>query len=111
MIKRIALTILTLSYVLGCVGLAMALGDGNHRKGKYLFRKHCRTCHIDGGSARVLEPATLTMAEWTAAFQPEKADGYPCKEEWDKVGAEGMNDIYTYLHKYGKDSPTPLKCK
>ena len=115
MTRRTIAILLSATYILGCVALAFALGDGNYRKGKYLFRKHCRSCHMENApgaeQAKVLEPITFTMDEWTAAFAPEKAAGYKCKAEWDKVGAEGINDIYTYLHKFAKDSPTPAKCK
>ena len=111
MTKRAILILLAAVFVFGSVTLASALGDGNHRKGKYLFRKSCRSCHIDGGSAKVLEPATYTMAEWTQAFDAEKAATYPCADNWKEVGAEGINDIYTYLHKFAADSPTPAKCK
>ncbi len=92
-----------------------ALGEGNYRKGKYLFRKNCRTCHIEnatgGQQAKVLEPSTYTMNEWKAAFAPEKASAYPCKAEWDKATPDGIEDIYAYLYKFAKDSPTPAKCK
>ena len=109
--KRTLILSLIALYILGAVGLATALGDGNHRKGKYLFRQNCRSCHIDGGTATVLEPATFTMEEWTAAFSPEKSATYPCKDEWAKLSADDLNDIYTYMYKYAKDSPTPAKCK
>ncbi len=99
--------------ILGFLGTAMA--DGNYRKGKYLFRKNCRSCHMENApgpqQAKVLEPSTYTMSEWTAAFAPEKASTYPCKAEWDKAGEAGIQDIYSYLYKFAKDSPTPAKCK
>jgi mono/diheme cytochrome c family protein len=112
MTKR-TLIILTLIgvYIIGAFSLAFALGDGNHRKGKYLFRKHCRECHIEEGKAKVLEPLTFTMEEWTKKFQPEAWKEYACADEWAKLSEEDINDIYTYLHKFAKDSPTPAKCK
>ena len=99
--------------IFGFLGTAMA--DGNYRKGKYLFRKNCRSCHMENApgpqQAKVLEPSTFTMSEWTAAFAPEKAATYPCKAEWDKATPAGIQDIYSYLYKFAKDSPTPAKCK
>jgi len=107
----------------GCVlmGLLMisflgtAMAGGNYRKGKYLFRKNCRSCHMENATgdkqAKVLEPATYTMSEWTAAFAPEKAATYPCKSAWEKATPKGIEDIYAYLYKFAKDSPTPAKCK
>ncbi len=113
--KKLFTLILAATTILGVVGAATALGDGNYRKGKYLFRKNCRACHMEGATGgqqgKELEPATLTMADWAAAFAAEKAATYACKDEWGKLGQEDINDIYTYLYKFAKDSPTPAKCK
>lgn len=111
-----SLTLVTVSVVvLGFVGMALALGGGNYRKGKYLFRKNCRLCHMENATgpvqAKTLEPATFTMDDWVAAFSPDKAAAYPCKETWDGLKKSDINDIFTYMHKFAKDSPTPLKCK
>jgi mono/diheme cytochrome c family protein len=110
MSKRLSIAILALTVIFGSLALALAAEpDGNHRKGKYLFRKNCRACHIDGGSANVLQPLTYTMAEWESRFAPEAADGYTCKAEWPTDPAEVL-DIFTYMYKFAKDSPTPAKC-
>ncbi len=111
--KKVFGCFVMVTLIFGFLGSAMA--DGNYRKGKYLFRKHCRSCHMENATgpkqAKVLEPATYTMEEWKAAFAPEKAATYPCKNVWDEVGEEGIQDIYSYLYKFAKDSPTPAKCK
>ena len=111
--KKIFGVVVMGTLILGFLGSAAA--DGNYRKGKYLFRKNCRSCHIENApgaqQAKVLEPSTFTMSEWTAAFGSEKASTYPCKAEWDKATPAGIQDIYAYLYKFAKDSPTPAKCK
>ena len=112
MFKRNLALLLSLLFVLTAVGLSFALGDGNYRKGKYLYRKHCRTCH-DGGKAKELSPLTYTQAKWAKLFDPANRDGIKCKDEWVKLKRkdQDINDIYTYLWKHAKDSPTPAKCK
>lgn len=111
--KRTIGAILTATIILGFTVAAMA--EGNYRKGKYLFRKECRTCHMEnatgGQQAVVLEPSSYTMNEWTEAFKPEKIAEYPCKDTWGQLSQEDLNDIHAYLYKYAKDSPTPAKCK
>lgn len=111
MFKRGFSLVLGLLLVLGTVSLASALGDGNYRKGKYLFRKNCRSCHAEGQKAKDLSPLDKTQAEWVKAFSAEAVAGYPCKDEWAKLSDTDKNDIFTYLHKHAKDSPTPAKCK
>jgi hypothetical protein len=69
--KSIA-AVLALVMVLGAFGLAFALGGGNYRKGKYLFRKNCRSCHAEGKTAKDLSPINFTQKEWTAIFTDKK---------------------------------------
>lgn len=111
MLKRTLTILLTAAMLAATVSVVMAYGDGNYRKGKYLFRKNCRVCHTEGAKAKELSPVSKTMDEWVQAFKAEKVATYPCKDEWGKLADQDLNDIYTYLHKHAKDSPTPLKCK
>jgi mono/diheme cytochrome c family protein len=111
--KRALAALIALTIILGFVAAVMA--EGNHRKGKYLFRNSCRACHVEnatgGQQANVLEPSTYTMNEWTEAFTPEEIAGHPCKDEWEKLSSQDLADVYAYLYKFAKDSPTPAKCK
>ena len=86
---------------------SMAFADGgNARKGKYLFRKHCRSCH--GASAGDLSPSSKLQKEWRAL----KADtsSIPCKADWEGLSDSDLNDIFTYMIDFAKDSPSPAKC-
>ncbi|BCS89313.1 c-type cytochrome [Pseudodesulfovibrio sediminis] len=80
-------------------------GEGNARKGKFLYRKNCRSCH--GKTASDLSPATKTQAEWEALFA-DKAK-IKCSGDWT-IKEKDLIDIYSYLHGYAKDSPSPAKC-
>ncbi len=118
MIKTTLTILLALLVLAATSSVVFAYGGGNYRKGKYLFRKHCRVCHAEEAKgpkpAKSLSPVSKTMDEWVKAFEPESVAKYPCKDVWDKLAAESkgaLNDIFTYLHKHAKDSPTPLKCK
>ncbi len=103
--KEFAIVISAL-LILAIAGSALALGGGNARKGKFLYRKHCRSCH--GVTASDLSPATLTQAEWTVKFEDPAT--LPCFVDWPEVSETDLNDIFSYLHDYAKDSPSPAKC-
>ena len=93
---------------------ALALDMGNDRKGKYTYRKVYKACSERGEvqSARPpLSPDTKTQAQWTRVFEKQDFDQFGCREEWSKLTAEQLRDIYTYLFKHAADSPTPAKCK
>lgn len=65
--RSIWLIICLVALIMGSYGAALAgaefTNDGNDRKGKYLYRKNCRSCH-DGSEAAELSPISKTQAEW-----------------------------------------------
>lgn len=98
-------TIIT-ALILALAVVSMAFAEGNARKGKYLYRQKCRTCH--GASASDLSPNSKTQADWKKVFA--KWEGVKCAKEWKGLSAEERGDIFAYLHDYAKDSPSPAKC-
>ena len=109
MFKRIFTMLLALTVVAGSIGLSLAADNGNSRKGKYLFRKSCRSCHVENGSAKELSPIDFTQAQWKKFFADPS--GLKCKDQWAKLSKDDLNDIFTYMHDHAKDSPSPAKCK
>jgi cytochrome c2 len=109
--KKVLLTVLTIIMALSFVSVNFAAPEGNKRKGKYLFRKSCRSCHQDGGTAAELSPISKTQADWEKVFTNEAYKNLPCKAEWEKQSEKDLLDIYTYMYKHAFDSPSPLKCK
>ena len=109
MSKRIVSILIVVMFLLVSIGIVMAEGEGNSRKGKYLYRKNCRTCHSEDGPATDLSPVSKTQAEWKAIF--ENSEGVECKAEWEKRSDKDRQDIYAYLHGHAFDSPSPAKCK
>ena len=109
MVKRIGSILIILVFVFGFIGLTLAGGKGNARKGKYLYRKNCRTCHCEGGSAKPLSPIDKTQAQWDEVFND--IDKLPCKKEWAKLSDKDRQDIYAHLWGHAYDSPSPAKCQ
>ena len=109
MFKQIGSIMMVLVFLFITIGIALAEGKGNSRKGKYLFRKSCRTCHTEGAVAKDLSPVSKTQAEWEKTFGA--LDTLECKEEWVKLTEQDSIDIYAYLHGHAFDSPSPAKCK
>ncbi|MBU8850098.1 MAG: cytochrome c [Desulfobacterales bacterium] len=109
MVKKLSALGMILVFMAVFIGVAIAEGKGNSRKGKYLFRKSCRTCHTDGAAAKDLSPVSKTQAEWVKTF--EALDTLQCKEEWANLSEQDSLDIYSYLHGHAFDSPSPAKCK
>ena len=108
MAKKLLLTLIVLTVILSWIGASLAFEPGDERKGKYMFRKTCRACHIDGGTAKALSPNSKTQAQWEKAF--EKYEHFKCVAEWNKLTPEDRNNILTYLHGHAIDSPAPATC-
>jgi hypothetical protein len=110
--KNLFGTILTISLVVSFVCIAFGASsfttDGNERKGKYMYRKSCRSCH-DGSGATELSPNSKTMAQWERSFG--KYERLDCIEEWNKLKQEDLNDIYSYLYNHAYDSAQPATCQ
>jgi len=109
MLKKFGSVLIVLFLLFAVVGLVMAEGKGNARKGKFLFRKNCRTCHADGGTATELSPISKTQAQWKEVFN--KKDQLKCAAEWQKLSEKDIGDMHAHLWGHAYDSPSPAKCK
>jgi hypothetical protein len=109
MFKKIGTVLMIMIFLLAAIGVVMAGDEGNARKGKYLFRKNCRTCHVEGGSAKELSPISKTQAEWQKVFDNYKQ--LQCVATWDELSDKDRTDIYAHLYGHAFDSPSPAKCK
>lgn len=107
MCKKLGALLIILVFLFVVIGVALA--DGNARKGKSLFRKNCRTCHVEDGSAKALSPISKTQAQWQSVF--ETIDQLACSAEWEKLSETDKADMYAQLHGHAFDSPAPAKCK
>ena len=108
--RKWILVFLTVTLVLGLIGLSIA-GDkvGNSRKGKLLFRKNCRACH-NGSKAQEMGPYQKKIKEWDGIFAKDKYQEYACKAEWEKLSDQDLLDILTYLRAGAADSKVPRGC-
>jgi hypothetical protein len=109
--KRILIVTLCLVISVVIANGIFASEKGNGRKGKYLFRKNCRTCHSETGSAKELSPISKTQADWQAVFENDAFKNLSCGGEWKKRSEQDLLDIYAYMYDHAFDSPSPLKCK
>lgn len=109
MLKKMILVLITVGFIVSTFGAAMAFQKGNDRKGKYLFRKTCRTCHKDGASAKALGPNSKTQAQWERTFKNyERLD---CADHWKKLSDSDRKDMLSFLYDHAYDSPTPATCQ
>jgi len=93
---------------LGSMVIAVA-GAGSETKGKFYFKKSCKTCHAKGAAGGEVTPLTKTQAQWKAYFAAGKhAKG---KEDLPKLlTPEQLLDVQTFLTAHASDSPQPETC-
>jgi len=109
MFKKSISVLLAALFLFVSIGLVIAADKGNARKGKYLYRKTCRTCHVNGGSAGELSPVSKNQAQWDKVFA--NIGQLQCTDEWSKLSDKDRADVYAHLWGHASDSPTPAKCK
>lgn len=94
--------------------LSVAGSKGNPRKGKYLFRKNCLTCHAKKpkvkSAAKKLNPSSKKRAEWDNVFQNGNYQKIKCFDKWKKLSDSDINDLHLFLYDHASDSPVPLTC-
>ena len=86
-----------------------AESKGRETKGKYFYKKNCKSCHVEGGSAMVLTPLSHTQAQWKKiieAGQHGKTGPFVPKV----VTPEQLQDIKAFRISHASDSPQPETC-
>jgi mono/diheme cytochrome c family protein len=96
-------------FVLTVFALPLAAEGGSDTKGKYYFKKSCKTCHGAGSAAKEVTPLSKTQAQWKAYFAAGKH-----KKGTEKVDSilkpEQVKDVQTFLANHASDSPQPETC-
>ncbi len=87
---------------------AMAAEGGNPKKGKYLWKKNCKVCHVAGEEGGVLSPSTKTQKSWDRFFTKNKHKKKP--EAWGKFSEKDLKDIQQYMYDHAMDSDQPETC-
>lgn len=85
---------------------ALAVDGGNPRKGKYLFKKNCKTCHTDGAEGGSVTPLNKTMSQWDRFFKKPKCSSAP----WEGLSEQDLLDINQFLFDHAVDSEQPETC-
>jgi cytochrome c5 len=83
---------------------------GSDTKGKYYYKKNCKTCHQEGGGAAALTPLSHTQAQWKRIFEAGKhgKEGAPFSPRLATPAQ--LQDIRTFLINHASDSPQPETC-
>ncbi|WP_303720773.1 c-type cytochrome [Malonomonas rubra] len=101
--KKMALILLIVAFA---ASSAIAVDGGNPKKGKYLFKKNCKTCHTEGAEGGAITPLSKTMAQWDRFFSEKK---HP-EGAWDDYNDKDLLDINQFLFDHAVDSDQPETC-
>ncbi len=85
-----------------------AVEGGNSRKGKYLFKKNCKTCHVAEAEGGELTPLSKTQKQWDRFFTDDKHKKSP--DAWGKFSEKDIQDINQFLYDHAVDSDQPETC-
>lgn len=100
---------LKLLLVVAALAAPLAAQGGSDTKGKFFFKKTCKACHANGGSAKEITPLSKTQAQWKAYFAAGKH-----KKGTERIDSlvkpEQVKDVQTFLVNHASDSPQPETC-
>lgn len=101
--------IVSVLLVAGLFSTMAVAGDGaNPRKGKYLWKKNCKTCHVEGQEGGKLSPSSKTQKQWNTFF--ETSHEGPIQEKCLKYSKGDLHDIQHYMSDHAMDSDQPETC-
>ncbi len=86
----------------------LASEGGNSRKGKYLYKKNCKTCHVAGAEGGELTPLSKTQMQWDRFFEKNKHKKNP--DAWSKFSDKDLQDVNQFLYDHAVDSDQPETC-
>ena len=89
---------------------SLSAGDkGNETKGKFYFKRSCKTCHVKGEKGGEITPLSKTQAQWQSYFA--KGKHMKGTESLSKyLTPEQLNDALTFVYNHAVDSPQPETC-
>jgi cytochrome c551/c552 len=95
--------------VIATLSASLAAQGGSDTKGKFFFKKTCKSCHTPGSAAKEITPLSKTQAQWKAYFAAGKHK--KGSEKLDSiVKPEQVKDVQTFLVNHASDSPQPETC-
>ena len=103
-VKRLAAIIVVSALVVTPV---FAVEGGNSKKGKYLYKKGCKSCHAEDSEGGELTPMSKTMAQWDRFI---KKSGAKCAEKVEGLNEKDILDINQFLFDHAADSDQPQTC-
>ncbi len=81
---------------------------GSDKKGKYWFKKSCKSCHGKDGDGGEVTPISKTIKQWERYFKKGKHTGDEKLEP--TFDAEQIIHIKTFLINHAADSDQPETC-
>ena len=80
---------------------------GSDKKGKYYYKKSCKTCHSKDGEGGELTPISKTQAQWEEFFEKGMHGDQKLS---DAVEEDQIIHIKTFLINHAADSDQPETC-
>ena len=100
---------LKLLAVIAALAAPLAAQGGSDTKGKFFFKKSCKSCHAPNSGAKEITPLSKTQAQWKAYFAAGKHNKGAEKLE-SLVKPEQVKDVQAFLTNHASDSPQPMTC-
>jgi mono/diheme cytochrome c family protein len=88
--------------------VAVAASGGNSKKGKYLYKKSCKSCHTAGAEGGEVTPLAKTQKQWDLFFEKNKHKAKPAV--WKDYSDQDIKDIQQFLYDHAVDSDQPQTC-
>ena len=80
---------------------------GSDKKGKFFYKKTCKSCHGKDGDGGEVTPISKTIKQWERYFKKDKHGENKLSKEFDSTQ---LIHIRTFLINHAADSDQPETC-
>ena len=103
--KRIISLLMIVAMVFAVASVSYA---ASARRGKRVFSKVCKECHVRGSDAGKLKPSKKTMAQWKRFIKRNNHKGGA--ETLDSMSDKDKRNLQKFLLDYALDADTIETC-
>jgi cytochrome c553 len=103
--KRLLLLLMVVTLV---TALASPVLAASSRKGKKIFQKECKTCHVQDAEGGKLSPLQKTQAQWRVYFKEDQHKVKP--GVWEKLDKKDREHLLKFFLDFALDSDQPETC-
>ena len=99
--------LISLCLIIGMVLALTSVAYASSRRGKKVFNKICKSCHVKKSEAGRIKPSDKTMAQWKRFIDKNR---HADKDVLDDMSKKDKRNLLKFLREYALDAEEIETC-